>query len=134
MGHGSDVFCSFNCKWERYASPAMKADEERRQEIVRLREENARLQAIVDKLAKCWRLDDDGKLVRDVPAAPGMTVDWLSEAGEILPYQVVGAPIALVGTHLETILVETEDGYDGLLASCCYSTKAAAEAAKEKKA
>ena len=50
MGHGSDVFCSFNCKWERYASPAMRADERRRQEIVRLREENARLQAIVDAI------------------------------------------------------------------------------------
>ena len=30
------------------------------------------LQAVVDKLPKCWRLNDEGKLVQDVPVTPGM--------------------------------------------------------------
>lgn len=36
--------------------------------------EVGRLQAIVDRLQKCWRLDESGKLVRDVPLVPGMKV------------------------------------------------------------
>ncbi len=43
------------------------------------RREIARLQAIIDKLPKCWRLLD-GKLVQDVPVMPGMKLlcngDW----------------------------------------------------------
>ena len=37
-----------------------------------LREEVKRLQAIVDKLPKCWRLNEAGELVQDVPVVPGM--------------------------------------------------------------
>ena len=37
-----------------------------------------RLQAIVDKLPKCWRLNDAGELVQDCPVVPGMKV-WVWE-------------------------------------------------------
>ncbi len=37
-------------------------------------EEIERLEDIVDKLPKCWRLDEQGGLVQDVPVVPGMTV------------------------------------------------------------
>ena len=29
-------------------------------------------EAIVDKLPKCWRVDESGKSVKDVPVVPGM--------------------------------------------------------------
>lgn len=41
-------------------------------EIRRLRDEIKRLQAIVDKLPKCWRLNGAGELVQDVPITPDM--------------------------------------------------------------
>jgi len=43
--------------------------------------EVVRLQGIVDKLPKCWRLNKAGKRVRDVPVVPGMTVYiWCGDA------------------------------------------------------
>lgn len=39
-------------------------------------DEIERLRAIVDKLPKCWRLDEDGKLVQDAPVVPGVEA-WL---------------------------------------------------------
>ncbi len=38
----------------------------------------AELHVIVNKLPKCWRLEEDGKLVQDVPVLPGMDA-WLAE-------------------------------------------------------
>ena len=38
--------------------------------------EAKRLQGIVDTLPKCWRLNEHGQLVRDVPVVPGMTI-WI---------------------------------------------------------
>ena len=39
-----------------------------------------RLLAIVDKMPKCWRLNETGELVQDVPIVP-MTI-WIRYAGE----------------------------------------------------
>lgn len=42
------------------------------------------LQAIVNKLPKCWRLDESGKPVRDVPVVPGMVLLFRNDAGRIV--------------------------------------------------
>ncbi len=44
-----------------------------------------RLRAVVDKLPKCWRLDESDKPVRDAPVVPQMRVwrlDWQTTLGE----------------------------------------------------
>ena len=43
-----------------------------------LADEVERLNAIVAKLQKCWRLNERGKLVQDVPLVPGMKVRSIS--------------------------------------------------------
>ncbi len=78
------------------------------------------LKAIVDKLPKCWRLNDEGEWVRDVPVVPGMIVRGLGADDEEDPVVVrfVGCACLLVDA------VYSDDGYDSLKAS------EAAEAAK----
>lgn len=39
-------------------------------------------QEVIDKLPKCWRLDDNGELVQDVPMYPGMVYWGRFSAGE----------------------------------------------------
>ena len=71
-----------------------------------------RLRAIVDRLPKCWRLNESGELVQDVPVVPEQQVwhrDWR-------------------GTVSETC-GEWESPFPNLL-RCCYDTPAAAEAAR----
>lgn len=44
-----------------------------------------KLEAIVAKLPKCWRLDESGKPVQDVPVVPGIRVwrnEWQTTLGE----------------------------------------------------
>ncbi len=54
-------------------------------------DEAERLQAIVDKLPKCWRLDDSGKLVQDVSVVPGMELFILpTGGGDVFSVDVLG--------------------------------------------
>jgi hypothetical protein len=71
-----------------------------------------RLQAVINRLPKCWRLNESGELVQDVPMVPGLRV-WIKFGGKIT----------------ET----THDGTDILKsfwsnAAMCYSSLEAAEA------
>jgi hypothetical protein len=73
-----------------------------------------RLRTIVDRLPKCWRLNESGELVQDVPMVPGLRV-WIKFGGKIT----------------EAI----HDGTNGLKsywgnADLCYSSLEAAEAAR----
>ncbi len=89
-----------------------------------------RLQAIVAKLPKCWRLVD-GVLVTDCPVVPGMNA-WVCGR-----YNPTPEPVGILSTTLEgedNDGVEVRDGdgrewfvgYENL-----YDTKEAAEAARE---
>ena len=81
-----------------------------------------RLQAIVDKLPKCWRLKD-GKLVQDVPVVPGMDVWICLGHGHSVQMLVVGVLIdnrVTLMFHSKHRTVEQ--------AADCYSTREAAEA------
>ena len=92
----------------------------------------AELQEIVAKLPKCWRLNEDGELVQDVPVAPGMPL-FVSFAG-LVP-RLFG--IVWVAQPSETecdLLVRDGDGneyeVDG---EDCYATEEAARFAAERK-
>ncbi len=87
-----------------------------------------RLQAIVDRLPKCWRLNDAGELVQDVPVVPGMIVWRVWSASEYLPcsisklhYPAPVGPSAIMDSNL-----------NNHPAADCYSTIEAAEAALRK--
>ena len=94
-----------------------------------------RLQAIVDKLPKCWRLDESGKRVQDVPVVPGMEVYWMyaTAAGGLCGtsgrVNYVTTWTAPGFRRLEPVVVVTDNG-DPLLKLCC-ATRKAAEAARE---
>lgn len=86
-----------------------------------LRKENQTLkmeavvrEAIVARLPKCWRLDDNGKLVQDVPVVP--TVSSVYERRYVNPDHalIIMATIVINAGH----------------AAKCFSTREAAEAAK----
>ncbi len=38
-------------------------------------------QVIIDRLPKCWRLNETGNLVQDVPVVPGMRIWHYSKSG-----------------------------------------------------
>ncbi len=80
-----------------------------------------RLQAVVDKLPKCWRLNEAGALVQDVPVVIGMEV-WVRNKQTIIRKRQV---LAITSTSIG-------DGYHPHSAHAdCYSTEAAARAAGE---
>jgi len=93
-----------------------------------LREE---LQAVIDKLPKCWRILD-GELVQDVPIVPDMLV-----------YIIVGEHIderRVVGPYGQKALLIVEPERHGscrgtrhILVEHCHSTREAAEAAMKDK-
>jgi hypothetical protein len=91
--------------------------------------EIGRLTAIAsaDTTPKCWRLNEEGKLVRDVPVEPCMEV-W------ILPWVTDGSPPRKV--TVTSIYVTAEYTSVGLLKAVCrepqqlYSTQEAASAAE----
>jgi len=97
-----------------------------RYEIHQLEAEVKRLQAIVAKLPKCWRLVD-GKLVQDVPMTPEMKV--------FVRYDddIVRGPFVVAGVYSKKVQWVSPDsvGYVGARFSCCYDTQEAAEAAGE---
>ena len=88
------------------------------QEVVADQNDRAgRLQAIVGKLPKCWRLDEAGELVQDVPVVPGMKlwVLWDNEVHEFVAVTVRAC------SDREFLECDTN-------MSKCYSTREAAEA------
>lgn len=95
---------------------------------VLMRERDAeieRLQTIVDKLPKCWRLNDEGVLVRDEPVVPGMVVHfWFGPSYRIELYTRTVRTVEADGW-----LTWVEKGPErGRSAEDCYSTHKAAEA------
>ena len=100
-------------------------DERWERRVAALCEALARRNAIVAKLPKCWRLDDDGKLIQDVSMVPNMAV-WLvdcdPESGDL-------------GKVFQTSVMHVDESHIldsiGLRRSTgiCYTTEAAAEAA-----
>ncbi len=93
-----------------------------------------RLEAIVDKLPKCWRLVENGKLVRDVPAVPGMDA-WHREPDTETLMRFGPLAWRVRGIEREWLRVGRVDGLgaDRLLPVIdFYDTKEAAEAARGK--
>ena len=81
------------------------------------------LRAIVDKLPKCWRLNERGELLQDVPVVPGMEVwFWLNDEA-ILVHQKA---VQFVEDNQQSIMTS----YGWLNVRHCYSTREAAEAAE----
>ena len=97
-------------------------------------DEIERLRAIVDKQPKCWRLNEQGELVQDVAIMPGMEVYVLL----LLPNEQIEIPRDTVvsvqwfgGKSTDNTIVNLQT-YTSKLPFCLYSTREAAEAAKEK--
>ncbi len=89
--------------------------------IDELLEEIKSLQAIVDKLPKCWRLNEAGALVQDMPVVIGMEV-WVRNKQTIIRKRQV---FAITSTS-------AGDGYHSHWPlGNCYSTEAAARASGE---
>ena len=83
--------------------------------------ELTRLQGVVDKLPKCWRLNDAGKLVQDVPVVPGMVL-WFWDDADTL--RSAPALVFVAGT-----LCSVHTSYGWVRLTKCYSTREAAQAA-----
>ena len=97
-------------------------------------DEVERLQAIVDTLPKCWRLNEEGELVQDVPVVPGMVVFWVSlDTGCIYEREVtgIGKDLSVPNSADPLWGVKFGDGGSGFARQCAI-TRAAAEAAEGK--
>ena len=70
------------------------------------------LLTIVEKLPKCWRLNEAGELVQDVPVGGTDSVCWIADDGEVCEG-------------------EWSDWHEVWDNDACYSTPEAAKAAKE---
>ncbi|KKN09852.1 hypothetical protein LCGC14_1042550 [marine sediment metagenome] len=86
------------------------------------------LQAVVDKLPKCWRLDESGVRVRDVPVAPDQVVYYYRNN-----MLVDGVVLSITwGDSFCECLVRNCYGITDVLDNGnCYSTREAAEAARK---
>ena len=98
-------------------------------EIERLQNENLELktardhlQAIVDKLAKCWRLNGEGELIQDVPIVPGMNVWQLETSNAGRTWQIV--------KHSVGVCFPSIYPYPGGIARRIYNTFEAAKKAR----
>ncbi len=92
------------------------------QDLVKAANEIDRLQSIVDKLPKCWRLNKHGKLVQDVPIILHGKVWVRARTNEEWGQYVVDA------VHADgMIAVRVGYGLWERFASDCYSTREAAE-------
>lgn len=95
-----------------------------------LQDRIAELEAIIDTLPKCNRLNEAGELVCDKPVTPGMVVfvidsEWSDD----------GEPIELTVKGMEGpgLLVDNTYGErEPIDPAICYDTREAAEAAKGK--
>lgn len=92
-----------------------------------------RLREAIEKLPKCWRLDEDGKLVCDVPVVPGMDVVLGNYPPRLVEAGVLRIEENDNSGDFDQLVLRDGDGveWEKVLASWCYSTKAAAEAARE---
>jgi hypothetical protein len=96
------------------------------QDLAVLATEVERLQAIVAKLPKCWRLNDAGQLVQDVPMVPNMGVFVQSRRSPASPrYHVLR--VFGNGVSVSCFPGEPKD----VIPEDCYDTREAAEAEKE---
>jgi hypothetical protein len=101
-------------------------------------DEIERLRAIVDKLPKCWRLNEQGELVQDEPVYPGMNVVFISRVvtnGVIKTfYDEVGILTIDVKEDCSfDIIIRTGNGDEWYTVEDeLYLTREAAKAAKEK--
>ncbi len=92
----------------------------------RIRQQQAeidRLQGAVDKLPKCWRLNDAGVLVQDMVLLPGMEV-WHWAKGQIWEGRV-----AYITESTARIESTCPDGSDGLGWTKVFDSREAATAA-----
>lgn len=94
------------------------------------------LKAIVDGLPKCWRLNDAGELVQDAPVTPGMIVyhifgEGIQQSTKEARYCQDWRPDSSKGEHVHLAVFGIGFGV-GVPVSDCYSTREAAQAAKEK--
>ena len=92
------------------------------------------LQAVVKQLPKCWRLNEAGERVRDVPVVPGMEVFWfwpdVPERGAVLKHEVMA--IHQDGVTLRAVYHSTPGrGETPMPVSQISSTEAAARAANK---
>jgi len=91
-------------------------------------EEIERLQAVVERLPKIWRLDESGTLVQDCPCVPDMTAWVVDQLNDVIAQFRV--------TAIE--LLDSEEWWIGLDRRPCsgcepdqlYNTPEAAEAAR----
>ena len=85
------------------------------------------LQAVIAALPKCWRLNDAGERVQDVPVVPGMHI-WFMWCGIPTEWDVTGVHD---GRYHYLNLSHATHGSVYRSAVSCYSTEAAARAAGE---
>ena len=104
---------------------------------VQLQKKVRRLEAIIDKLPKCWQLDENGKLVQDVPVVPESEYYFVCDKTGIRHGPVQGIKFALYrprGSWI-TLTVWAKPPYlQGermVLEKQLYSTREAAEAEGE---
>ena len=99
------------------------------QKIQKIIEAAELARGIVDKLPKCWRLNEDDKLVQDMPVVPGMEVYfWFGPSYRIELYQRTVKTI-----EADDWLTWVQKGPGrGRGAEDCYSTHKAAEAGGNK--
>ena len=89
----------------------------------------AKLEAIVEKLPKCCRLNEGGELVQDCPMVPYATYFWLESTGWIEEMREVWWR-----TRDGMYFITYDGGYVGhLLLTSIFDTREAAQAAKEAK-
>ena len=92
------------------------------------------LQAVVKQLPKCWRLNDAGERVQDVPVTLGMEVFWfwpdVPERDAVLKHEVMA--IHQDGVKLRAVYHSTPGrGETPIPFSLISSTEAAARAANK---
>ena len=99
-----------------------------------LKAEIERLRAIVDKLPKCWRLNEQGQLVQDEPILSGMNVVTIRKTNAKIRTEEVGV-LSVVACEDCGFDIVIRDGYGDewyFKEEELYLTREAAEAAKEK--
>jgi len=105
-------------------------DAYRDQYVHALEAEIERLQAIVDKLPKCWRLNEQGELVQDEPMCPGMEVWWIFPSRRVIFRRIILAVDNDRAVLQRWRFAPNEGNF--VRSSKCYLTREAAEAARKK--
>uniref|UniRef100_A0A6M3LMU2 Uncharacterized protein n=1 Tax=viral metagenome TaxID=1070528 RepID=A0A6M3LMU2_9ZZZZ len=88
-----------------------------------------RLRAIVDKLPKCWRLDESGRPVQDCPVILGETELWITNGVANVPAFSIGKALAItIGVSCGPPWVTTKNSCQRRLSECGNSPEAAEKA------